>query len=484
MNCKLVLILGLFGVAHSSCSGDDQVDPMASALAPLDIPERGVLGAEKPLDLVVVSIDTLRADRLPFYGAERATGGDPAQKWSLSWIGANSTLFEQVWAPAGVTQPSFGSFWTGLSTLEHGAARNRQIVLAPTYAMQLAASGWQAHASVSNFILRPGQGLDRGFDSYQVNPKALEPTGPAKLLAKTSADVAAKKRSLIWAHYMAPHQPYEPHANYRGRWSSATGIAANNDTLYAIHREPKTADAATLEHLRSLYDEEILTANDYVMEFLTGLDAQYQKAGRGGLLDNAVVVFMSDHGEGLADHGSYFMHAKSLYSGVIQVPLMVLGGDWQQGQRIARAVSLQEVMPMVLNGAQPQTRVHCSSWADSFYAARDERFTLIHNPTGDVQGPLEPPKDVAFTYPQVALFDRDADPLEQHDVAAQYPDETRRMLNALHDWYYALDIEENRDLAPLTVEEQALYEELGYTASNELPPLNLDRPWLGAQWKP
>ena len=91
---------------------------------------------------------------------------------------------------------------------------------------------------------------------------------------------------------------------------------------------------------------------------------------------------------------------------------------------------------------------------------------------------------MAFVYPQVALFDRDADPLEQHDVAALNPDETRRMLNALHDWYYALYIEENRDFAPLTAEEQALYEELGYTGSNELPPLNLNRPWLGAQWKP
>lgn len=484
MNHKLVFLLGLMGAVFGSCSGDDSVDPATVALAPLDIPKSGVLGAEKPLDLVVVSIDTLRVDRLPFYGAERATGGDPEQKWSLSWIAANSTLFEQVWAPAGMTQPSFGSFWTGLSTLEHGAARNRQAVLAPTYVMQLAASGWQAHASVSNFILRPGQGLDRGFSSYQINPKALEPTGPAKLLAQTSADIAANKRSLIWAHYMAPHQPYEPHANYRGRWSAAEGVAANNDTLYAIHRNPALADAATLEHLRSLYDEEILTANDYLVEFLTGLEAQYQQAGRGGLLENAVVVFMSDHGEALADHGGYFMHAKSLYAGVIQVPLMVLGGEWQQGQRIARPLSLQEVMPMVLNGTQPQTSVHCSSWADAFYAARDERWTLIHNPTGDALGPKEPPKDVPFVYPQVALFDRNADPLEQHDVAAKYPQETRRMLDALHAWYYALDIEENRNSAPLTEEDKAEYRELGYTESDELPPLNLERPWLGVQWTP
>jgi len=481
---KLVLVFGLLGVATVGCSDEQASGSQMPGLEPLEIPQGGVLGADKPLDLVVISVDTLRADRLPFYGSERETGGDPEQPWSLSWLAANSTLYEQVWAPAGMTQPSFGSFWTGLSTLEHGAARNLQRVVAPTFVMQLVASGWEAHASVSNFILRPGQGLDRGFSSYQVFRKELEPTGPAQLLAKTSAPIAAQKRSLIWAHYMAPHQPYEPHAQHRGRWSSADGIAANNETLYAIHRDPSVADAATLEHLRNLYDEEILTANDYVVEFLSGLDVQYRNAGRGGLLENAVVVVMSDHGEGLADHHSYFMHAKSLYSGVTQVPLMVLGGEWQKGQRIARPLSLQEILPMVISGTQPQTRVHCSSWADSYFAARDERWTLIHNPTGNLQGPKEPPKEVPFTYPQVALFDRLADPLEQHDVSTQYPDETRRMLNALHDWYYALDIEENRNYEPLTPEGQAAYKELGYTESAELPPLNLDRPWLGVQWKP
>ncbi|MCP4093924.1 MAG: sulfatase-like hydrolase/transferase [Planctomycetes bacterium] len=490
MNRKLVLMFGWMTALLGGCSGNDSVGPQGTTLAPLGIPEEGVLGAAKPLDLVVVSIDTLRADRLPFYGAERATGGDPGQKWSLSWVAANSTLFEQVWAPAGMTLPSFGSFWTGLSALEHGALRNFHQVQAPTMVVELEKSGWQAHASVANYSLRPeegeqpGSGLDPGFKSYQVFRKELEPRGPAELLKMTAADIAASKRSLIWAHYMAPHQPYQPHPNHLGTWSKADGPAGTREILDVIHADPSVADAATLDHLRSLYDEEILTANDYMMEFLSGLEAQYQQAGRGSLLENAVVVVMSDHGEELAFHEGYFMHAKSLYAGVTQVPLMVLGGTWGKGTRIARGISLQEILPMVLHGVQPQATVHFSTWAEGYFAARDERWTLIHNPSGSAQGPKEPPKAVDFVYPSVALFDRLADPLEKNNVASAHPEETRRLLDALHDWYYGLDTESNRNSKPLTPDEIANLEALGYAVGDDGRPIDLNLPWPGSQWSP
>ncbi|MDP7062586.1 MAG: sulfatase-like hydrolase/transferase, partial [Planctomycetota bacterium] len=253
MNCRLVMMCAAIAALFGGCSGDDSVSPQAATLTPLDIPARGVLGAARPLDLVVVSIDTLRADRLPFYGAERATGGDPERKWSLSWIAAQSTLFEQVWAPAGMTLPSFGSFWTGLSALEHGAMRNHHQVQAPTYVVGLEKAGWQAHASVANYSLRPAQGnrpgcgLDPGFDSYQVFRKEQEPMGPAELLKKTAADIAASKRSLIWAHYMAPHQPYQPHQRHLGTWSQADGPAGTREILDVIHAEPTAADVATVD---------------------------------------------------------------------------------------------------------------------------------------------------------------------------------------------------------------------------------------------
>jgi arylsulfatase A-like enzyme len=481
MNHKLVFLLGFLGAAFASCSKGDSVSPGQSALPPLEIPAEGVLAASNKLDLVVISIDTLRADRLPFYGAAHATGGSVEQKWSLSWMAQQGTLFEQVWAPAGMTLPSFGTLWTGLSPFEHGAQSNYQQVLAPTFSMELANQGWSNHAVVSNRILHKRSGVQRGFATYAVRAKEQEPDGPALLLANTAADIQAGKHTLIWAHYMAPHQPYEPNPVHLGKFSTPGELAASKQNLEAIHAGSLLADAATLDHLRGLYDEEILTANDYVVTFLSGLEAQYQAAGRGALLDNAVVVVLSDHGEELANHESYFMHAKSLYAGATHVPLVVLGGQWSTGKRIPRGLALAEVLPMVLHGQQPQSQVYFSAWRDFYFAARDDRWTLIHNPSNNPYGPKEPPQGVTFLYPQVALFDRLADPLEQHDVAAANPDVTRRLLDELHAWYFQLN--QTVGDVELSAEQRAMLEESGYAGGGD-GQVNLDLPWRGEQWNP
>ena len=147
--------------------------------------------------------------------------------------------------------------------------------------MYVAELGWANHAVVANRILHKRSGVQRGFATYAVRAKEQEPNGPALLLENTAQDIQAGKRALIWAHYMAPHQPYEPNPAHLGKYSTAGGMAASKANLEAIHADSSLASATTLEHLRSLYDEEILTANDYVVTFLTGLEAQYQAAGRG-----------------------------------------------------------------------------------------------------------------------------------------------------------------------------------------------------------
>lgn len=483
MKSGLVLLpLALLALACSKGEPPIQGYPLLSAL---DLPP-GLLQQERALDLVVVSVDTLRADRLPFYGAERATAGDPDHPWSLAGLARRGTVWEQVWAPAGMTLPSFGSFWTGRSTLEHGAPRNFGQVQAATFAMELADAGWENHAVVSNRVLHKRSGLQRGFQSYQLRVKEREAEGPETLLAQTAATIQESRRALIWAHYMAPHQPYTPASAYRGRWSQADGLAGEKALLESIHAAPDSQDDATLEHLRALYDEEILTVNDYVEQVLSGLDRQYRDAGRGGLLDNAVVVLMSDHGEELADRHGYFMHAKSLYAGVTRVPLVLLGGGWPAGARQSRAIALQHVLPMVLNGRQPRDPVLFSSWDSRFFAAREGDWTLIHNPNGDPNGPVEPPTEVAYPYPQVALFDRRHDPLELEDVSRQHPEVTRRLLDALHAWYWSLEnpgLAENQDLSAEDI--QALIE-LGYATpgADGALEVHFDRPWEGSQWKP
>lgn len=440
----------------------------------------GLFAPDDSRDLIVVSIDTLRADRLPFYGAGRATGGDPTQKWSLSWLAENGTLFENTWSPAGMTLPAFSSFWTGLEPLEHGALGNRNPLTKPTFGTRMQEAGWIGHSVFSNYVLLKRSGIQSGFASSTIRAKDREPEVPATLLAKTEGPVKNQKRMFAWAHLMAPHQPYEPSADFKGLYSSPNA-QGDKKFLVELHRHPDSISSDTRLDVQALYDEEVLTANAYVVEFLTGLEKQYQDAGRGGLLENAVIVFMSDHGEELLDHSGYAMHAKSIYAGTTRVPLIILGKDWLAGRRLEAGIHLADVLPLVLEGKTPLRREFVATYHQDFYALRNARWTLIHNPENQVLGPPEPPADIPFHYPVVALFDRSVDPLEQNDVALEHPEVVREMLESLHAWYLHLEKAEPGEADFMSEQEKANLSQLGYAVDaheGAVPAI----PWRAERW--
>lgn len=441
---------------------------MRTLLRPFAVAVLGILAAcggesARPPDLILVSVDTLRADRLPFYGAERDTGGDPERAFTPAWLAAQGTLFETCWAPAGQTLPSLGGFWTGLPPLEHGATRNEGRLAVPTRLQEWRASGrfQDALALVANRALGPGCGLEQGFarGDYGVMAKELEPNIPDAMLARTREPIADGRRLLVWTHFMSPHQPYEPRES---PYAPKPPWRADNDFLYGVHRRGAMEEGLR-EQIRALYDAEVREASESVRRVLAGLDAQYREAGRGGLLENAVVVFFSDHGEELGERHGYSMHAKSLYSGVIRVPLLVAGPGWTAGARRAAPLGLGEVLPLVLDGVEPAPGPHFAAWRAEFYAARDERWTLVHSPGGEGLSPREPPYDGAYPYPLLALYDRSTDPFEQRDVSAEHPAETRRLLAALGSWYDGLALRDGLNEAV----DQDVLADLGYVDGKE-----------------
>lgn len=432
------------------------------------------------LDLILISVDTLRADRLPFYGGPRDTGGDPAQEFTPSWLAAHGTVFDNVWATAGQTLPSLGSFWTAQPPLEHGGIANDQPVTLPTHLTAWKGQRFDAaRALLMNPSLSPGCGLQNSFDTYGVLPKGMDDRLPAALLQETKADVQAKKRLLVWAHLMSPHQPYEPPAAAAERYGAQALRVAGNDFLFDIHRRGAMNPRERAE-IEKLYDAEVLTSSGLVREILAGLDSQYRAAGRGGLLENAVVIFFSDHGEELGDHHGYSMHAKSLYTGVIRVPLVIVGSEWPAA-RDAQALGLEEVLPWVIGGRRPQTKYFHAAWRAEFYSVRDERWTLVHNPSGQPQGPREPPLDAPYPYPALALYDRQADPAESQDVSRQHPEEARRLLQSLNDWYAGLLFASDAARSAMSAEDLA---ELGYAASQEQAEEVRLAPHPAQAWQP
>jgi len=438
-------------------------------------------GCGKPaapgFDLILISVDTLRADRMGVYGAERPTCGDVAQPFSIAWLAQQGTLWEQAWAPAGKTLPSLGSFWTGLFPLEHGGVSNKHTVVARLKSEELAAKGWKLAARVANRSLYPANGLARGFDSYQVLWGEKENQIPQSLVQVASPWIRQKQPLLLWAHFMKPHQPYAPTPPFAGRFTT-TGPEGSNQVLADLHRDAGRANPELVEHLKGLYDEEILGTTDLVQRLLVSLDHQYRSAGRGSLMENARIVFFSDHGEELADRHGYFMHAKSLYSGVIQIPVILAGCGIPAGQRRSEILRLEELFSLALEDRAPAGGVHYSAWQAEYFAARNEQWTLVHNPCNNLQGPREKPLDAPYLYPTVGLFHRPTDPLEQNDVSAQNPEIVIQLLDGMVAWYSDLEITPPGIPAGIN---PTILEQLGYADGFEDNPC---APWSGAKWAP
>ena len=406
-------------------------------------------------DFVFVSIDTLRADHLSSYGYSRATDGDPASQWSLAWLAEQGQQYQTCWAPIGKTMPSLASFWTGLFPLEHGAISNPTF-LAPEvrhFAEVFKQEGYQNHAMLANRALDHALGLSQGFDSYDIRARELEGDLGSDLLKRADPAIANGEKLMLWAHWMSPHQPYTPPAELAAEFTARTEPVANNQLLYGLHRNPEELTPELKQYLIDLYDAEVLLASQRLQSFLSQLDQKYRDAGRGGLLENAVIVFFSDHGEELADRNAYFLHAKSLYSGVLQVPLFVIAPGLKAG-KVEAPIALQEVLPWLLEGKEPQGRAFAASWQTGFYAWRRDHWTLIQNPGRSQLGPLEPPDDVAYVYPYVALYDRRNDPLEQKNIAELHPEIVKELLAEQWQWFQQLQRREAKFVPGMDMESQ------------------------------
>ncbi len=259
--------------------------------------------------VVIVSIDTLRADRLPAYGYRRVATPH------LDRFRQDAALFENAYAHAPQTLPSHASLFTGLLPPQHGLRDNAGFTLAPglvTLASLLKARGYTTGAAVSAPVMEATSGIARGFDFWN---DRLDPPGALKRDgARTAAELLAWIRAqrgpfLAFLHIFEPHVPRdapEPHAS-------------------------RYADA---------YDAEVSRADEVVGEFLDGLR-------RLKLYDKALLFIVSDHGEGLGDHGET-AHGVLVYRETIRVPLLMkLPGSRQAGRMVRSAVGLVDVLPTV-----------------------------------------------------------------------------------------------------------------------------------------
>ncbi len=368
----------------------------------------GAPGPEGPPPVVLISIDTLRADRLPAYGY----GG--VETPAIDALAAAGLVFERAFSHSPLTLPAHASLLTGLLPPDHGVRSNVGYKLAgerlPSLARRLGELGYATGAAVSSFVLRRETGMDEGFDFFEdridlgAEPGAagLQRRGPATLAAaRPWLESVAGRPFFLFFHIYEPHTPYDPPEPFRSRYPRA-------------------------------YDGEVAAADAVVGELVAELS-------RLGVYDRSLVVLTSDHGEGLGEHGED-EHGVFLYRESLEIPLIVkLPGGARAGERVPGPAQLADVAPTVLEVAgagaaeglagesllalpRPGRRVFAETFYPRFYfgwselfAVFDGRFHLIESPEPE-------------------LYDLDADPFQERNLAGSEPRrlaELRRTLRGL-----------------------------------------------------
>jgi arylsulfatase A-like enzyme len=273
-------------------------------------------GEEIPRNVLLVSIDTVRADRIGCYGRE------DAGTTTLDALAARGARFADATAPSPMTLPSHASLFSGHDPLRHRVRHNGLFALPPdavTLAERFAGAGFRTGAFVGSIVLAEQYGLSQGFETYTVPGREAAPglfyvsERSAQAVNRDALawlDSLGEERFFLFAHYMEPHAPYEPPEPERSRF-------------------------------RDRYQGEVAAADRALGELLAGLAER-------GRLDATLVLVVSDHGESLGEHGE-LTHGLFLYQSTLHVPMLAAGPGVRPGHVVHAPVGLVDVAPTLLD---------------------------------------------------------------------------------------------------------------------------------------
>lgn len=295
--------------------------------------------------VVLIIVDTLRADHVGAYGHERPTTPH-LDRWMQQ-----GRRFDSAHSVAPWTLPATASLYTGLYPERHGAGfRFRQLQFSSlsgeveTLAERLAAEGLTTAAVVANVYLGPQFGLHRGFGRFaDLGGDETQAAATADRVVDQALAWLAElgDRFFLVVHLIDPHLPYDAPAPLGGRFTDGTtsSLALPIAERKGVVGRLGELTAADRELVAAAYDEEIAYADLQLARLFSELE-------RRGILDEGLVVLTSDHGEELFDHQG-FEHGHSFYQELLRVPLVFWGRGVEPGSS-AEVVSLIDLMPTVL----------------------------------------------------------------------------------------------------------------------------------------
>jgi arylsulfatase A-like enzyme len=401
--------------------------------------------------VVLISIDTLRADRLPAYGY------DGVETSAIDSLRQDSVLFERAYSQTPLTLPAHTSLLTGLLPAEHGLRDNAGHRLdaaridageIPYLPHAFKSLGYATGGAVSSFVLRGKIGLDKGFDLYEdgIEFRTGTDIGRQQRPGAETLDLTtewlrgvAGGPFFLFLHLNEPHTPYQPREPFRSRYSSP-------------------------------YDGEVAAADQIVGSLLAELKSL-------GVYDRSVILLLSDHGEGLGEHGEP-EHGLLLYTETLRVPLMLkLPGARWAGRSVSAPAQLIDVYPTLagllglpgpellrgrslvelMMGEVPARRIYSETFYPRIHLGWSELAALTDDRYHYIEGP------------DPELYDLKIDPSQRHNILGERRRVAAEMRQDLRTYDRALVAPEEVD--PETRQALAALGYLGSSAGESEGPL-------------
>ena len=407
-------------------------------------------------NILLITVDSLRADHLGAYGYPRSTSPN------LDALARSGVRFTGAFTQATLSGPAHATLLTSLPVPAHGVVNNSVILGLEnlTLAEVLRAAGYETAMFVSDVFVSHQFGFAQGFDQFQLHPvghhgprhrhlEMPEPvSSPAAVFDHARAWLARPhaKPFFLWLHAQHPHESYDPPAPYDQKFAAPPASAHDlrcMHTTAAHQRRRIRLNDAERGYLEALYDGEIAYVDSQVGQILSGLRAA-------GLEDHTIVVLTADHGEMLFDDPDRRLvgHGRHRFDPVLRVPLLVRAPGVGGGERIETMVGLIDLAPTLLElagiqvpaffvgrslvplirGNQDEIRSEnysCTIHTDSKarLSLRTARRKLICD-----KGPSQLP---------CQLYDLDRDPREQQDLTRdrRYARDFVRLRAALQAWF-------------------------------------------------
>jgi arylsulfatase A-like enzyme/Tfp pilus assembly protein PilF len=417
---------------------------------PVEAPNTEWRGEVAPQDLnvILITLDTLRSDRVSSYGS------DLVDTPNIDSFAKEGVLFSNAASTVPFTLPAHSSIHTGLYPPGHGVRENVGYILdpgIPTLAEVLSGGGWATAGFISAFVLDGRWGIGRGFDHYFDDFNLADFETPNLASVQRSGDVTVgeavrwldgRPRDIpffLWLHLYDPHDPYTPPEPFKSRYPGRP------------------------------YDGEVAFTDSLIGEFRQALEER-------GLLSSTLVILTADHGEGLGDHGES-SHGFFIYDSTIHVCLIVRPPTAAQGGRVVdTAVSHVDIFPTILDavGVNAPEPVHGQSLLP-IVAGEDleldrgvyseSLYPLLHYGWAPLRA-IRADHRKLISAPRPEVFDIVADPREERDLSLEQPSLTGELEKRLSDLRAKIDREAPAAGAALDIDPETLaqLQALGYAA--------------------